>query len=126
MKSIVWHGWVSRQEALQIMKRADVFVITSMADATSTVLLEALSLGLPVIAPNLFGFKNVITPDCGIKIDVHSKSQVVSDLASAIDYLCENEKERLSLSKGAFKRAQDFTWEKKAEAINAIYETVVN
>ena len=126
LKSIVWHGWVSRQEALQIMKRADVFVITSMADATSTVLLEALSLGLPVIAPNLFGFKNVITPDCGIKIDVHSKSQVVSDLASAIDYLCENEKERLSLSKGAFKRAQDFTWEKKAEAINAIYEKVVN
>jgi glycosyltransferase involved in cell wall biosynthesis len=47
-----WHGWLRRDDALSLMHRAHVFVITSLKDLTSTVLLEALSLGVPV---HLFG-----------------------------------------------------------------------
>lgn len=52
---------------MEIMSACDVFVITSLSDATSTVLLEALSMGLPVVATNHLGFANVITDACGIK-----------------------------------------------------------
>lgn len=125
LDNIKWYGWIRHDEALDIMKDSHVFAITSLSDATSTVLLEALSLGIPVIALNHLGFANVITDECGIKIDLLSKKQIVKDMASAIDHLYDCESYRLKLSCGAIKRAKDFSWEKKAEIINDIYKKSV-
>lgn len=122
LDNIKWHGWIGRDEALGIMKDSHMFVITSLSDATSTVLLEALSLGLPVVALNHLGFANVITEECGIKIDLHSRNQITRDMASAIDRLYDDELYRLELSSGAIKRAKDFSWEQKAEMLNDIYK----
>ncbi len=44
------------------------FVITSLKDLTSTVLLEALAQGVPVICPDHCGFADVVTGECGLKI----------------------------------------------------------
>ena len=125
LEQVVWYGWIEKEKAIDVMRSCDVLCITSMADLTSAVLLEGLSYGLPVIAMNLFGFANTITDKCGIKIDVHSKKQVVRDFAKALDMLCENEKLRKSLSKGAIERVKEYSWEKKAQQIDEIYQQVV-
>lgn len=125
LENIAWYGWMERAKAIEVMRGCHLFCITSMADLTSTVLLEALSYGLPVVAMNRFGFANTITNDCGIKIDIHTKKQVVQDFAAAIDLLYENENKRQALSKGAFERAKDFSWDKKAEMINDIYKNLI-
>ena len=124
LENVFWYGWIPRDKALQLMQNADIFVITSLCDATSTVVLEALSMGLPIVALNHMGFANVVTEECGIKIDVNTKKQVVRDLANAIDRLYEDWTLRKRLSDGAEKRAKDFMWEKKAEQINQIYNDV--
>jgi len=124
LNNIIWHGWVKREEAISIMKECNLFCITSIADLTSTVLLEALSYGLPVIALNHCGFSNVITADCGIKIDIHSKKQVVNDFAQAIKTIYNNEEWRIQMSQNALKRASDFTWEEKAIQIDNIYHQI--
>lgn len=126
VKNIIWHGWVDREKALNIMNDSHVFAITSLSDATSTVLLEALSLGLPVIALNHLGFANVVTDSCGIKINLDSHKQLVSDMVMAIDKLYENENLRQNLSKGAVLRSKEFAWDKKAETINNIYSKITN
>lgn len=110
---------------MEIMSACDVFVITSLSDATSTVLLEALSMGLPVVATNHLGFANVITDACGIKIDLKNHKQVVHDFASAIEKLEEDEKYRQRLSRGAVERAKDFSWESKIDLIDEIYQSVI-
>lgn len=126
VKNIIWYGWVDRGKALNIMKNSHVFAITSLSDATSTVLLEALSLGLPVITLNHLGFANVVTDNCGIKVNPDSHKQLVSDMAMAIDKLHENEDLRQKLSKGAVARSKEFAWDKKAETINNIYSQITN
>lgn len=125
LNNIVWHGWVQRDEAWRIMSRCHVFVITSVTDLTSSVLLEALSHGLPVIAPDLFGFSNVITGQCGIKIPVRSQQQFVADLAQAINAIEANEMMRQKMAEGASQRAKDFTWTQKAQTIDGIYSQVI-
>lgn len=125
LDNIVWHGWVEREKAWEIMRSCDVFVITSVADLTSSVLLEALSFGLPIVALDLFGFSNAITDQCGIKIPVHSRQQVVADLAHAINVLESDESKRHELAKGALSRANDFTWSQKAKTIDDIYSQVI-
>jgi len=121
-----FHGNLPRQEALGVMRQAHLVVITSLKDLTSTVLLEALSQGVPVIALDHCGFSDVLTPECGIKIPVQNPRQVVRDIAEAIIRLWSNETHRRHLAKGALRRVQDFSWEKKAEKINTIYERVVS
>lgn len=126
LKNIVWYGWIPREDAIRIMKGCDVLCITSLADLTSSVLLEGMSYGLPVIALNRFGFANTITDKCGVKIDIHSKKQVVNDYARALDSLYEDQESRQALSKGAYERARDFSWEHKAMMIDEIYQKAVN
>ncbi len=124
--NIIWHGRIPRDQAIDIMKSCDVLCITSLADLTSSVLLEGLSYGLPVIALNRFGFANAITDECGIKIDIYSKKQVVNDYAKSLDLLYEDTEKRQALSKGAYERAKAFSWDHKAKIIDEIYTKIVN
>lgn len=122
--NIIWYGWVERKNALEIMQGCHLFCITSLSDLTSTVLLEALSCGLPVIALDHCGFSNVINDSCGKKIAIHSKEQVVKELSAAISDMANNESLRIQLANGARQRALDFNWEDKAKTISRIYETL--
>lgn len=124
LKNIVWHGWVERSEALAIMQSCHLFCITSLKDLTSTVLLEALSYGMPVISLDHCGFSNVINDDCGRKVAISNKKQVVHDFAKAIAELADDETLRRRLSVGARKRAMEYNWEDKVKTINEIYESL--
>jgi glycosyltransferase involved in cell wall biosynthesis len=117
-----WHGWLPRNEAIALVHEAHAFIITSIKDLTSTVLLEALSQGVPVICLDHCGFADVVTDACGIKVPVSTPRQVESDLATAINKLNSDEKERQRLAKGALRRIRDFSWEKKAHLVNSIYQ----
>ena len=121
--NVFWHGKVDRKIALSVMQECDVFVQTSLSDATSTVLLEALSLGLPVIALNHLGFSNVINETCGMKIDVNNKKQIVRDFNKAIRELDRNRTLLSQLSSGAKKRAEEYSWSVKADIITSLYES---
>lgn len=124
LHNLFWHGWLDREDAHDIMRHCHLLCITSLKDLTSTVLLEGLSFGLPVIALDHCGFSNVITHSCGRKIAISNKGQVVSDLSEAISELANNEFLRRSLADGALKRSKEYNWEDKASAICRIYESV--
>lgn len=115
-----WLGQISRQAVLQHMQAAHVFVITSVYDLTSTVLVEALANGLPVICPDLCGFSDAITSECGIKVQAHTRRQIVLGLRDAIVRL-NDEDFRLRLADGALTRSLDFEWDLKARIVSDIY-----
>lgn len=121
-----WHGLLPRDRAISIVHNSHIFIITSLKDLTSTVLLEALSQGVPVICPDHCGFSNVVTNNCGIKLPIESPKQFVSELASAITKLSQDENERRRLAKGALLRIKDFSWDKKAELVDSIYRRVID
>jgi len=120
-----WTGWVERVTALERLSNSHLFVITSLKDLTSTVLLEALGQGLPVICPNHCGFANVVTADCGVKLEVDSPTQLTGDLARAIRMLAADEQARRRLAAGALRRSRDFDWDTKAHRVDAIYSRLV-
>ena len=121
---ITWYGWVEKDTGMNIMQSCDLFCITSLSDLTSTVLLEALSYGLPVIALDHCGFTNVITDKCGIKIPIRNKDQVVHDISSAIDILTKNEAKRKEMSIEAYQRALSYGWNEKGKQLERIYQAV--
>lgn len=124
LNNITWYGQIERAEALKVMQSCHLFCITSLSDLTSTVILEALSYGMPVIALDHCGFSNVITSECGRKIAIRNKSQILNDFAKSIAELADNETLRRKLSEGARNRAMEYNWEDKAKTINKIYESI--
>ena len=119
---IVWHGWLAKDKAQEVASNADVFVITSLRDLTSTVLLEALSAGKPVVCLDHCGFSDVVDETCGIKISVGKPKDVVRGFADALKRL-HDEVLRKRLSEGARRRAAEYAWEKKQSVIERLYDS---
>lgn len=117
----VWYGWIEMKESFEILKKGHLFCITSLHDLTSTVTLEALSFGLPIICLDHCGFSEVVDTTCGIKITLTTPKKVIQDFSNAIEKLYRDEKLRFQLSKGAIKRANNFSWDKKIKKLNKIY-----
>jgi glycosyltransferase involved in cell wall biosynthesis len=120
-----WHGQVTRNEALSGLSRAHLFVITSIKDLTSTVILEALAAGVPVICPDHCGFSDVITDECGIKLPISRPQDFEGGLARTLAELSCDEQRRRLLARGALRRALDFSWDAKAAAVNCVYQKVI-
>jgi glycosyltransferase involved in cell wall biosynthesis len=122
----IWHGWLKKADAHEIMKQSHVLCITSIKDLTSTVTMEGLSFGLPVICINHCGFGNVVNESCGIKIPVDYPSKLSSGFLTALTSLFSDETYRMKLAYGALSRVADFSWDKKAEEINRIYNHLIS
>jgi glycosyltransferase involved in cell wall biosynthesis len=121
----IWHGQVSRTEALEGLKVAHLFVTTSLKDLTSTVVLEALANGVPVLCPDHCGFSDVVNEHCGIKIPIGSVREFETGLSSAIVAAARDETMRRCLAEGALVRARDYSREAKGEAIDRVYDRVL-
>lgn len=120
-----WHGWLEKEKAIEIMSKGHVFSITSVSDLTSTVTLEALSYGVPIVCLDHCGFAHVVTDDCGIRIPLNSPKMAAKNIALALEKLYSNENYRQKLSKGAIKRSSEFSWNKKIEQLNSIYKSMI-
>lgn len=122
----LFYGRKSRAETLGIMRAAHAMVITSLRDLTSTVTIEALACGLPIICLDHCGFSFVVDDTCGIKVPVTRPQEVVSGLVHAFRRIEEDEPMRRELAAGALRRVENFAWDKKVALLNRIYAQVLS
>lgn len=121
-----WHGWLSREMSLAIMKDSHAFAITSLKDLTSSVALEAISLGLPVVCLDHCGFADLVTHTCGIKVHPGSAKEIISGLADALCALYQDEGLRRRLAWGALRRSRDYSWSSKMVTLEEVYASVMH
>jgi glycosyltransferase involved in cell wall biosynthesis len=70
------------------MRTLDVFVLPSFAEGTSKSVIEAMAHGLPIIATNVGGLPDLLTPDAGILVppgDSRALAEAMQRLASDSD-----------------------------------------
>jgi glycosyltransferase involved in cell wall biosynthesis len=116
-----WPGHLSRDEALKIVRASHLFVTTSLKDLTSTVIVEAMAHGVPIICPDHCGFSDAIDETCGIKLPVSDLKEFIEGLSQAITILHDDEALRYRLARGALERVHKFSWEEKASRLSEIY-----
>lgn len=123
--NVRWMGFVPYTEVFEFYSSSHLFVLTSMMDATTTVLFEALQAGLPVICPNHLSFAEVIDESCGIKLPMKSLKIVERALADAITLCYRNEPFRRSMSVGALAKAKEHSWGTKIQTLNQLYRDIL-
>jgi glycosyltransferase involved in cell wall biosynthesis len=121
-KMVRLHGWISRTDAAQVIREADVFVMPSLRECGGTAILEAMALGKPVIATNWGGPADYVDSSCGILVDPSSKTGFIDGLAEAMVRLARSPELRKSLGAGGKLRVRkdDLDWNSKADRMLAV------
>lgn len=125
-KQCDWKGVVPYDEAQAEFDWSDIYVFTSLRDAGATVVIEALSHGVPVICLDHSGARDVVTPDCGVKIPVTSPSEAIIGIRNSILELAGDAAQWGKLSSGALLRAREYLWERNGRTMAEIYRRALN
>lgn len=118
--SVFFLGRKSKSEIIEYLKSSDVFVLSSQSETFSVVCIEAMSLGLPIIATKCGGPESFVDEQCGILISVNDQKE----LTFALTYMSENSNkyDSITISK---KCKQRFAPSVIAKQLTDIFEEVV-
>ncbi|HLO46992.1 MAG TPA: glycosyltransferase family 4 protein [Kamptonema sp.] len=122
-----FHGWMAREDSAAIVRAADVFVMPSLRECGGTALLEAMALGLPVVATNWAGPAEYVDSSCGILVEPSSPEEFANNLAAAMVRLAASPELRAQMGKAGTQRVTQhyFDWESKTDRAIEIFQEIL-
>jgi glycosyltransferase involved in cell wall biosynthesis len=115
-------GFMSQSECAAQLIEADVFVLPSVFECGGAVVLEAMAMGLPVIATAWGGPMDYLNEECGILVDPVSRDALVEGFFAAMKLLAISPDLRRRMGEAGFRRAvSSFDWTKKTDQMLEIY-----
>lgn len=125
-KRILWHGQVPREQVLDIMRDADVHLLPSIMDSNPTVLLEAFEMGLPSIALDQFGARDLITPETGFKVSLNTVEKVIEQFSEHMTFCLNNHAALDVMKTNVLRRQAALHWDVTLRQVRDIYEKVAH
>jgi glycosyltransferase involved in cell wall biosynthesis len=125
LNKITWTGNLTQADALAESSKADVMAFTSVLEGTPHVVVESLSLGVPVICHDACGMGAAVTPSCGIVIPMVDSETSVKLFAESLRTLAADPGKVAQLSRGALARSAELSWDRIAERIVGTYQHVL-
>jgi glycosyltransferase involved in cell wall biosynthesis len=120
-------GQVPRQQLLALYGEFDAFLFPSLHDTGGFVLLEAMATTLPPICLDCGGPALAVADGCGIRVPLGARSDVIANLAAAIRTYASNGQIRRTHGRQARVHVgEQYSWDRKGEAMNSIYREVVS
>jgi glycosyltransferase involved in cell wall biosynthesis len=116
-------GYVKAAEGARRMRNADIFVLPSLRECGGVVMLEAMAVGLPVVAANWAGPAVHVTDDTGIRVEPASQEKFIQGLADAIIKLAQSPDLRQKMGQAGKQRVLigDYDWQQKIDHLIRIF-----
>ena len=132
--NLVYAGFHPREKLPMVYNAFDVYCFLSMSgeETFGLTVLEAMACGVPPIVPNFDGVPSVVG-NAGLIADAENFDQDIGPLVSypspvdfseKINLLLSDDGMRQTLSQKARKRALSFTWDKTAQRIIQLFESL--
>ncbi len=125
LENIEWLGSISQDKVFNHLENADFLIHTSIREATSAIIPEALSHGLPVICHDLSGMSLAINNKCGVKIPFIAPKISIQGFRSALIEFVENPEYLHKISIGAKQRSGEISWDAIAAKISNDYASII-
>lgn len=114
-------GKIPQKEVMEHLRNSDLLFFTSLKEGTPAVVLEALTLGIPVLCHDSCGHGDIVNEKCGIKIPMISYRLSIVYFAEAIIKLANDKSLLMKLSDGALKEREKITWENNVSQLFKLY-----
>jgi glycosyltransferase involved in cell wall biosynthesis len=119
-------GWLSQVDCAQRLKKADALVLPSLFECGGAVVLEAMAMGLPVIATNWGGPADYLDESCGLLVNPASRDSFINDLAAAMIKMAQHPELCQAMGRAGRERVRDyFDWEVKVDTMLGIYQETI-
>jgi glycosyltransferase involved in cell wall biosynthesis len=123
---IKFSGWLSQADCAARLRQSHALVLPSLFECGGAVVLEAMAMGVPVIATDWGGPADYLDRSCGILVKPSSREALVDGFASAMSELTNSPELRARLGDAGYNRAREhFDWERKIDQILRVYELAV-
>ncbi len=113
-------GYVSDDERQRLYREASMLVLPSLDEGFGIPALEAMTIGVPVVASNRGALPEVVA-DAGILVDPEDRAA----LAAAIERVLDGELLRRQMADGGVARAARFSWASSAARLHEAYRTAL-
>jgi glycosyltransferase involved in cell wall biosynthesis len=123
---VVFHGFVPQTDCPGILASCDALVLPSLYECGGAVVLEAMAMGLPVVATKWGGPADYLDETSGILVEPQGRQPFVAGIAEAMVRLARSAELRRRLGESG-RRAiiERFDWDKKIDRILEIYHSAV-
>lgn len=119
-----FHGWMQIDKAEALIRECDIYMVPAIRDCGGCAHLEAMAVGLPVIAANWAGPGQYTDELSGVLVDVDTVEGFINGLANAMIKLADSSELRLQLGEGSRKRVRTnyLDWDAKVDRIVEIFK----
>lgn len=123
---VAFAGWMSPDDSAARLSRADVLVFPSLRECGGAVVMEAMAVGLPVIAADWGGPADYVGDDgAGILVGPATRESFVNGLTESMNRLAASPELRQAMSRRAADRARRvFDWEARVDKLMEVYQQV--
>lgn len=124
--SVLFHGALNPTKVAEKLKNSHALCLPSIRESGGAVLLEAMSVGRPVIALNFGGPAEIVTNDVGKLLPMNSRQGVVDGLVSCFENIVQEPEQWEKRARFARKMAEDnFSWENKIIQAIELYKKIL-
>ena len=121
-KHVSFLGAVPYVEMEKNYAKADVLIMPSLRETTGTVLVEALSHGIPIITIDKFGGKTILDEDVAWFYSGSTREEVITSLRDKILNCINNRKDVMDKSQAIISKIGKYTWRNKYLVYRRIYQ----
>lgn len=117
---VYFTGRLSRDKIIQYLLNSNVFALPSDSETFGVVYIEAMALGLPIIATRCGGPEDFVDSSNGLLIDRNSLDQLTEAMCYMIEHYSDYDKALISSN-----TINQFSSEKVAKQIESLYQDIL-
>lgn len=122
LQNVEFTGLKDRQETLESLQQADIFVLPSEREGMPLALLEAMAMALPVVATDVPGVQDVVAQGKnGILVPLHDTEA----LRDALMNIGTNGKLYEKMSHASRKLSENYSWDKVTTQFENVYREIL-
>ena len=119
---VFFAGFQPQAKVAALLATQDCLVLPTLIESGGAVLLEAMAVGLPVIATQWGGPADYVDETCGILVPPESREKLIAGLADAMEKLARDPNMRRRMGdEGRRKVEATYTWNGKIDQILTMY-----
>lgn len=123
---VTFHGFQPQERCAEVLAQSDALVLNSLRECGGAVVLEAMAMGLPVVASAWGGPLDYLNSESGILIHPAPRHDFPQRLAGAFATLAQDPDLRARMGQAGQEIVRrDFDWEKKVDRMVEVYREAV-